>query len=259
MLEITNDQVVVSVRHLRKTYTLGRPSLARILNRLRRAPIKDETVVALDDLSFEVSAGEVLGLVGTNGSGKTTLLKILARITEPTSGEALLRGPVGALLDVAAGFHDELTGAENAELSAAIHGMELTKTDIEAIGKMADVERFLDTPMRRYSMGMYQRLGISTAARIQARLLLVDESFSAVDGAFRSRGLRALLRTVDEGGSMLLVSHQLDLIEAHATRCLWLDRGCRKMEGPTAEVLPQYRAHLAAKSQQEPNDDPELC
>jgi lipopolysaccharide transport system ATP-binding protein len=236
------DFPLVEVRHLRKTYRLGRPSLA---NLLRRRSCRD-VVIALDDLSFEVPAGESVGVLGTNGSGKTTLLKILARITAPTSGEALLRGQVGALLDVAAGFHDELTGRENAELSAAIHGLRLSREDIENIGKMADVERFLDTPMRRYSMGMYQRLGIATAARTRARLLLVDESFSAVDGAFRSFGLRALRRVVDRGGSMLLVSHQLELVEQNTQRCLWLEGGRLQMDGPTPEVLKAYREHLSS-------------
>ncbi|MCU0660695.1 MAG: ATP-binding cassette domain-containing protein [Myxococcota bacterium] len=240
---------ILDVRNLRKTYRLGRPSLRGLLRLSSRK--EREMVIALDNLSFAVLAGQAVGLVGCNGSGKTTLLKILARITVPTSGEAILRGEVGALLDVAAGFHDELTGRENAELAAAIHGRRLSRADIEAIGAMAQVERFLDTPMRRYSMGMFQRLGIATAARTKAQLLLVDESFSAVDGAFRSFGLRALRRTVDHGGAMLLVSHQLDLIEQNTERCLWLERGRLQLDGSTTEVLAAYREHLRTS---EPED-----
>ncbi len=190
--------------------------------------VSDEHLVAaLRGVSFELPQGQVLGLIGHNGAGKTTLLKILSRITEPSGGHAEIRGRVGSLLEVGTGFHPELTGRENVFLNGAILGM--TKREIERkfddIVAFADVERFVDTPVKRYSTGMHMRLAFAVAAFLEPEILLVDEVLAVGDAAFQRRCLGKMGEVRNEGRTVVLVSHNLAAIEALADRAIWLGSG----------------------------------
>ena len=200
---------------------------------------------ALQDVSFDVAEGEVVGLIGRNGAGKSTLLKILSRITEPTSGRAELRGRVGALLEVGTGFHPELTGRENIFMNGAILGM--SRRDIirkfDAIVAFSQIERFLDTPVKRYSSGMYVRLAFAVAAHLEPEILIVDEVLAVGDAEFQRKCLGRMdeLRT-QVGRTIFLVSHNLEMIETLCTRCILLDQGRVVFDGGTHEALARYGA-----------------
>jgi lipopolysaccharide transport system ATP-binding protein len=199
---------------------------------------------ALRDVSFELSRGETLGIIGHNGAGKSTLLKILSRITEPTTGEIALRGRVGSLLEVGTGFHTELTGRENIFLNGAILGM--TRDDIvrkfDAIVAFAEIDRFIDTPVKHYSSGMYLRLGFSVAAHLEPEILIVDEVLAVGDAQFQKKCLGKMGEVASEGRTVILVSHNMTAVQSLCERALWLDRGLLVMDGAPAEVIPQYLA-----------------
>ena len=182
---------------------------------------------ALDDLSFSISQGEAVGFIGHNGAGKSTLLKILSRITEPTRGSAVVRGRVGSLLEVGTGFHPELTGRENIYLNGAVLGM--TRKEIvrrfDEIVAFADVERFLDTPVKRYSSGMYVRLAFSVATHLEPEVLVIDEVLAVGDAAFQRRSLARMTQVAREGRTVLFVSHNMAIIQALCSRVVVLDRG----------------------------------
>jgi lipopolysaccharide transport system ATP-binding protein len=182
---------------------------------------------ALDDLSFSIGHGEAVGFIGHNGAGKSTLLKILSRITEPTRGSAVVRGRVGSLLEVGTGFHPELTGRENIYLNGAVLGM--TRKEIvrrfDEIVAFADVERFLDTPVKRYSSGMYVRLAFSVATHLEPEVLVIDEVLAVGDAAFQRRSLARMTQVAREGRTVLFVSHNMAIIQALCSRVVVLDRG----------------------------------
>ena len=206
---------------------------------------------ALRDVSFEVSEGEALGIIGANGAGKSTLLKLLARITHPTRGEARIRGKVGALIEAGTGFHPDLTGGENVYLSGAILGMsraEVRKKFDEIIA-FADLESFVDTPIKRYSTGMACRLGFSVAAHVDPDVLLVDEVLAVGDAAFRKKGLAKMRNAREAGSTILFVSHNLDAVRDLCDRTVWLDHGQLRSSGPSDEVCTGYlHATLAETS-----------
>lgn len=206
-----------------------------------------DEVKALDDVSFGVSRGEVLGIVGHNGAGKSTLLKVLTRITEPSSGRVLVRGKVTSLLEVGTGFHPELTGRENVFLYGAILGMDKRRVAarFDTIVAFADVARFLDLPLKRWSSGMALRLAFAVASHLEHETLVVDEALSVGDAAFRAQCLARIESIArDEGRTVLFVSHDLGHIRRLARRSILLERGRLEADGPTAEVLSTYLTRL---------------
>jgi lipopolysaccharide transport system ATP-binding protein len=202
----------------------------------------DDTIWALHDVSFPVKRGEVLGIIGRNGAGKTTLLKILSRITKPTEGKAWINGRVASLLEVGTGFHPELTGRENIFLNGAILGM--TKAEIrqkfDEIVEFAEIEKFIDTPVKRYSSGMYVRLAFAVAAHLEPEILLVDEVLAVGDAAFQKKCLGKMGNVAKEGLTVLFVSHNMAAIEALCPRCLVLANGEITFIGDTSKAITKY-------------------
>lgn len=203
---------------------------------------------ALKDVSFSVEPGEVVGIIGRNGAGKSTLLKILSRITKPTSGHATVYGRVGSLLEVGTGFHPELTGRENVYLNGAILGMrqaEITRKFDEIVA-FAEVEKFLDTPVKHYSSGMYVRLAFAVAAHLDPEILFVDEVLAVGDVAFQRKCLGKMDNVAKGGRTVVLVSHQLNQLRRLCTQSLWIDNGQVRAQGPTQTVIGAYETHMAA-------------
>jgi lipopolysaccharide transport system ATP-binding protein len=254
------SSAVIDVERLGKRYRIGasregidtlRDQLAfkaqRLSGSLRRDRADDnraadETIWALRDVSFEVGAGEVLGVIGRNGAGKSTLLKILSRITDPTEGRVSLRGHVGSLLEVGAGFHPELTGRENVFLNGAILGMR--KVDIrrkfDDIVEFADIPGFVDTPVKRYSSGMYVRLAFAVAAFLEPDVLLVDEVLAVGDARFQRKCLGKMDEVAKQGRTVVLVSHNMGAINRLCHRAVWLDGGRVERTGDTNSVVSAY-------------------
>jgi len=212
----------------------------RRLARAGRAP--EERFWALRDVNFSVAPGEIVGVIGRNGAGKSTLLKILARITEPTIGHARIRGRVSSLLEVGTGFHPELTGRENVYLNGAILGMRRSeiRRKFDEIVAFAEIDRFLDTPVKRYSSGMYVRLAFAVAAHLEPDILLVDEVLAVGDAAFQKKCLRKMGDTVRENRTVLFVSHNMGAIVDVCRTAVWLDKGGIAQRGPAANVVGAY-------------------
>jgi lipopolysaccharide transport system ATP-binding protein len=199
---------------------------------------------ALKDASFDVNVGDVVGIVGRNGSGKSTLLKLLARITEPTAGSADIHGRVGSLLEVGTGFDRELTGRENIFLSGAILGMRRgeTRRKFDEIVAFAEVEQFIDTPVKRYSSGMFLRLAFAVAAHLESEILLLDEVLAVGDANFQRRCLGKMEEVAGAGRTVVFVSHNLGAITRFCRTCIWLDRGDIRAYGDADDVVARYLA-----------------
>ncbi len=208
----------------------------------RQASGSPDDLWALKDVSFEVKRGEVVGIIGRNGAGKSTLLKILSRITEPTSGRAEIHGRVGSLLEVGTGFHPELTGRENIYLNGAILGMHRAEIErhFDEIVAFAEIEHFLDTPVKRYSSGMYVRLAFAVAAHLEPEILLVDEVLAVGDAAFQKKCLGKMDEVAGRGRTVLFVSHNTSAVQRLCGRSMLLDKGKQLMWGRTNEVLVEY-------------------
>jgi len=208
---------------------------------LRRRATRGE-LWALRDVSLRLEPGESVGLIGHNGAGKTTLLKLLAGISRPTRGQVHTSGRVASLINLGAGFHPELTGRENIYLNGVILGLSRreVKARFEQIIEFADLGPFIDTPLKRYSSGMYARLGFAVAAHVDPDLLLVDEVLSVGDVAFQDRSIRKMLSFRDAGRAILFVSHNLSAVEMMCQRVIWLDHGSIRQAGPTANVVRAY-------------------
>ncbi len=202
----------------------------------------NETIWALKDVSFEVMPGEVIGLIGRNGAGKSTLLKILSRITDPTTGRIELFGRVGSLLEVGTGFHSELTGRENIYLNGAILGMKRFEIDrmFDEIVAFAEIDKFIDTPVKHYSSGMYLRLAFAVAAHLEPDILLVDEVLAVGDAQFQKKCLQRMGRVSDEGRTVFFVSHQMSAVKSLCSRAIQLDRGRLVNDGDPKAVVHQY-------------------
>lgn len=209
-----------------------------------REPDEDEILWALKDVSFQVSHGEVIGIVGSNGAGKSTLLKVLSRITEPTTGKVTLLGRAGSLLEVGTGFHPELTGRENIYLSGAILGMRRAEIDakFDEIVAFAETERFLDTQVKRYSSGMYVRLAFAVAAHLDPEILMIDEVLAVGDAAFQKKCLGKMGDVATTGRTVLFVSHNMVAIQNLCQRALWLDEGRVVERGRPSDVVSSYLA-----------------
>ena len=197
---------------------------------------------ALTDVSFDVGRGEIVGIIGRNGAGKSTLLKILSRITEPTRGEAVVYGRIGSLLEVGTGFHPELTGRENVYLSGAIMGMKKAEIDrkFDEIVAFAEIDKFIDTPVKRYSSGMYTRLGFSVAAHLEPEILIIDEVLAVGDAAFQKKCLGKMDDVANAGRTVLFVSHNMAAIEHHCNRVLLLQSGRTKLDSDPNEAIAEY-------------------
>ncbi|MGB6265461.1 MAG: ABC transporter ATP-binding protein [Candidatus Acidiferrales bacterium] len=246
---------VIHVEGLGKRYRIGEResylALRDVIARAFSAPFKRngarrtvDHLWALRDVSFDVQQGEVVGLIGRNGAGKSTLLKLLSRITRPTTGFAEIHGRVGTLLEVGTGFHPELTGRENIFLSGAILGMSrreiLRKHD--AMVEFAEVERFLDTPLKHYSSGMQMRLAFSVAAHLEPEILFVDEVLSVGDLAFQKKCLGKMEEVSKTGRTIVFVSHQMNQVRRLCKRVLWIDAGRIREQGDTGQVVAQYES-----------------
>jgi lipopolysaccharide transport system ATP-binding protein len=243
---------VISFEHVSKKYNLGvtRTSLPNVVSQqlkraLKRAPQisrKDEIIWAVRDLSFEVGQGESLALIGPNGAGKTTTLKLLANITKPTSGRIETNGQLSALIELGAGFHPDLTGGENIYLNGTILG--LTRKDIkrrfDEIVEFSELERFIDTPVKRYSSGMTVRLGFAVAACIGPDILLVDEVLAVGDASFRQKCVKRIQELLDRGTSIVFVSHNLWLVQAVCSTAIYIDKGEIKYSGQTSKAIELY-------------------
>jgi lipopolysaccharide transport system ATP-binding protein len=245
---------VIRAEGLGKRYRRGmaqtRGTLRDALTNFARAPLavlrrpKQEVFWALKDVSLEVREGEVLGLIGRNGAGKTTLLKILSRITRPTTGWAEIRGRVRSLLEVGTGFHAELSGRENAYLSGSILGMSRREIDrkFDEIVAFAEIDKFIDTPVKHYSSGMYVRLAFAVAAHLEPEILLVDEVLAVGDIAFQKKCLGKMGDVAREGRTIILVSHNMAAINALCSRCVILNVGGVEFDGPTDKAAARYYA-----------------
>jgi len=247
------SDAAIRVEHLSKQYRLGGsvPGYASLRDRVTegarsvfraKATSRPELFWALRDVSLSIGRGEVVGIVGRNGAGKSTLLKILSRITEPTEGEVHLFGRVSSLLEVGTGFHPELTGRENVFLNGAILGM--TRREIRAkfddIVAFAEIETFLDTPVKRYSSGMYMRLAFSVAAHLDPDILLVDEVLAVGDAAFQKKCLGRVEQISGQGRTVVIVSHNMTVISTLSDRVVWLDGGRIVDIGSPADVIARY-------------------
>jgi lipopolysaccharide transport system ATP-binding protein len=245
------SKVVIHAESLSKCYRRGLQvdtGLRHSLEAFLRSPIaslrrkKEETFWALKDVSLEVKESEVLGLIGSNGAGKTTLLKILSRITRPTAGWAEIHGRVGSLLEVGTGFHPELTGRENTFLSGAILGMsksEITRK-FDEIVDFAEIEKFIDTPVKHYSSGMYVRLAFAVAAHLEPEILLVDEVLAVGDASFQKKCLGKMGDVSKSGRTIVFVSHNMTAMRRLASRAVWLEGGQIADAGPSANVVDHY-------------------
>ena len=208
----------------------------------RRAARSSSTIHALRDVSFEVPEGAGLGIIGRNGAGKTTLLKLISRVTWPTSGKVRVAGHVVSLIELGAGFHPELTGRENVYLGAGLFGLTRKEIDrqFDAIVQFADVERLIDTPMKRYSSGLYARLGFSVAIHSNPDIVLVDEVLSVGDAAFRRRALEALRGLIATGKTVLFISHDMWNVRRLCSQILWMEEGQVRAYGDAGEIAERY-------------------
>ncbi len=245
------SELAIRARNVSKVYSLGRSgrtkSFATIIRERAGHPFRKgaqrEQFRALDDVTFDVAPGEVVGVVGKNGAGKSTLLKILSRITYPTEGYIHLEGRVGSLLEVGTGFHPELTGIENVYLNGTILGMTRREIDtrLDAIVEFAEVHKFLETPVKRYSSGMRVRLAFSVAAHLEPEILIIDEVLSVGDAGFQAKCLDKMKSIASEDGrTVLYVSHNLVTLEYLCPRTLLLVDGQLAFDGPTDETVSRY-------------------
>jgi len=250
---------IIKVDQLSKQYRIGKrqgshPTLRETIAGAVRAPIKGlrerrrvETIWALKELSFEIMPGEVVGIIGRNGAGKSTLLKVLSRITEPTTGRIELYGRIASLLEVGTGFHPELTGRENIFLNGAILGMKRTEilSKFDEIVAFAEIDEFLDTPVKHFSSGMYMRLAFAVAAHLEPEILLIDEVLAVGDAAFQSKCLGKMGEVAKGGRTVVFVSHQMGAIAQLCRKALLLNHGTIEKQGDIQTVVSYYLNELS--------------
>lgn len=247
-----SSKPIITVQNLGKKYMLAdsrvshsRSIMEELTSLIRGSSSfkhQTEEFWALKDLNFSIQPGETVGIIGTNGSGKSTLLKILARVTWPTTGRVEIQGRVSALLEVGTGFHLELSGRENVFLSGAMLGMkkaEVTK-HFDEIVAFSGVERFLETPVKRYSSGMFLRLAFSIMTHLRSDVLIIDEILAVGDAQFQIKCLERMQMLVNEGRTILFVSHQFAKVQSLCKKTLWIKEGCLMDLGPTTGVISRY-------------------
>jgi len=271
------SNTVISVEHLSKRYELGvigASSLQRDLNRwwartrgrpdpylkIGKEDLAEHTgeyIWALDDISFEVQQGEALGIIGRNGAGKSTLLKVLSQVTAPTKGKVKVKGRIGSLLEVGTGFHPELTGRENIYLNGAILGMTHTEVErkFDEIVDFSGVERFIDTPVKRYSSGMYVRLAFAVAAHLDPEILIVDEVLAVGDAEFQKKCLGKMDDVAHEGRTVLFVSHTMAAIKNLCSDAIWLENGRVKFRGSPRKTIAKYLSKNSETRNEQKWDD----
>ena len=237
--EAVTDSVA---RPLRYSRSLLRPNAERAHNNGKR-----DTIWALRDVSWDVGEGQVLGVIGRNGGGKSTLLKVLSRITEPTTGRIELYGRVGSLLEVGTGFHPELTGRENVFLSGAILGMRRNEIErkFDEIVAFAEIDKFIDTPVKHYSSGMYVRLGFAVAAHLETEIILIDEVMAVGDTAFQKKCLGKIGDVARQGRTVVFISHNMASVESLCDSCIYLSAGRLAEAGNPHDVITKYMASQA--------------
>lgn len=254
---------IITVEHLTKRYVLRHQQAprytalrdvladkARSFFRSASPRLTREEFLALDDVGFSVDAGDRVGIIGRNGAGKSTLLKILSRITEPSKGRITIDGRVASLLEVGTGFHPELTGRENIFLNGSILGMGRAEiaSKFDEIVAFAEVEKFLDTPVKRYSSGMYVRLAFAVAAHLEPEILIVDEVLAVGDAAFQRKCLGKMESVAGEGRTVLFVSHQMDAVQRLCNKGLLLHKGRLITSGPMQQVVDRYLQHQSSST-----------
>lgn len=264
------SDVVIRVENLSKLYRLGElhkqtnsfrdrvtQALSRLAPKNRRSSVgshpSNTSIWALKNISFDVKQGDVLGIIGRNGAGKSTLLKILSRITKPTEGKAWINGRVGSLLEVGTGFHQELTGRENVFLNGAVLGMRRAEIEqkFDEIVAFSEIEKFIDTPVKRYSSGMQVRLAFAVAAHLEPEILLIDEVLAVGDANFQKKCLGKMSKVAKEGRTVLFVSHNMSSIVRLCDRTILLNEGCIVKRGLSIQVVNDYlRTGLGTKSKQ---------
>ena len=248
----------VTVENISKKYDIGklqmdtnfREALVRFVkNSFSRNRENKVEIWALKDVSFSVKQGEIVGLIGRNGAGKSTLLKILSKITYPTSGRMNIQGRVGSLLEVGTGFHEELTGRENVYLNGSILGMtkKEVKSKLDDIVSFADVEKFMETPIKHYSSGMRLRLGFSVAAHLDTDVLFVDEVLAVGDAAFQAKCMEKMKELRDSGRTLIVVSHTMETVQNLCPRALWIDNGKLVQDGRTEDIIKSYMGVIRGK------------
>jgi lipopolysaccharide transport system ATP-binding protein len=256
------SNTVIAVENISKVYRLGTISTGTLThdlnvwwakvrgkpNPMLRIGMEDhsnregDVIWALKDVSFTVEQGDVLGIIGRNGAGKSTVLKILSEVTAPTKGEVKIKGRIASLLEVGTGFHPELTGRENTYLNGAILGMskQEIRRKFDEIVDFAEIEQFIDTPVKRYSSGMYVRLAFAVAAHLEPEILVVDEVLAVGDAQFQKKCLGKMGNVAQEGRTVLFVSHNMAAIQTLCQRAIWLDAGQLKKQGPVSEIVTTY-------------------
>src|SRR6266436_3281332 len=250
------SDTVIDLNGVAKRYRLRRgwhvtslrDEVVRLGCRVLGRPVEPrEEFWALRDVTFSLERGEILGLVGMNGAGKSTLLKILSKVTVPTRGSFVARGRLGALIEIGAGFHPELSGRENIFLNGAIMGMSRREVQgkFDRIVSFAEVERFIDTPIKHYSSGMQMRLGFAVAAHTDPDILLIDEILAVGDASFQAKCLNKLAELKEQDKTIILVSHSLSNITEHSTKVLWIDHGTVRMLGDPDAVVDAYLEHVS--------------
>jgi len=246
--------------HVWKKYKKGerlnslRDAIPHLFTRgLKNISLQTQEFWAVKDISFNIEKGEVVGIMGPNGAGKSTVLKLLSRIITPNKGSMKINGRLSALIEVTAGFHPELTGRENVYLNATILGMRRKEIDdkFDEIVEFSGVKEFIDTPVKRYSSGMYSRLGFSVAAHMRPDILLVDEVLSVGDISFQAKCAQKIRELLSSGATIVLVSHQLDMIQSLCKRVILLQNGEVLKDGPTDQVIPHYQNIIYQKKEDE--------
>lgn len=244
-------RIAHSARRIASNSSLSAQSTLRSAPSTTPSAQNDDFFWALKNINFEVKRGEALGIIGANGSGKTTILRLLSKVTAPTNGDVYVSGKVAPLIQVGAGFHPELTGRENVYLNATIMGLSKKEIDekYDDIVEFAELKEFMDTPVKRYSSGMYVRLGFAVIANINPDIFLIDEILSVGDISFQRKCLDTMNKIQKSGKTIIFISHNLSIIKGLCERIIWLDKGNIKKEGDSDDVINAYVSYMTSKSQ----------
>ncbi len=247
---------ILSVHQLDKVYKVYARPIDRLLEAISRQP-RHRAFEALRDVGFELERGESLGLIGENGAGKSTLLKILSGVTAPTRGEVKVAGRVASLLELGMGFHPELTGRQNIRLNAAMMGFSdaEVRAKVPEIIEFAELEEFIDRPVKTYSSGMSMRLGFAIAVQVEPEILIIDEALSVGDGYFQKKCMDRIRLLLDRGCTFLFCSHAMYYVSTFCRRALWLKGGRVEALGPVEDVIHQYEAFLSQKTRKLPHEE----